>query len=118
MYFFNFEKLSLSFKKSLNFEKYLLILKISLNFEKYLLNYDFKLNIVAAMCDYNFPLDKQWEFKRSKLKLGAQLGEGAFGSVVKAEAQDIAGKKGIATVAVKMLKEDAKDREVRHLILN
>ena len=87
-------------------------------FNKFEIRHDFKMNIFAAMCDYNFPLDKQWEFKRSKLKLGAQLGEGAFGSVVKAEARDIAGKKGIATVAVKMLKEDAKDREVRYLILN
>ena len=45
-------------------------------------------------------------------------GEGAFGLVLKAEARGIKGKEDQVTVpvAVKMLKEDATDREVRDLI--
>ena len=36
--------------------------------------------------------------------MGKQLGEGAFGQVVKAEAVEIGNKKGTTPVAVKMLK--------------
>ena len=39
-----------------------------------------------------------------RLTLGKQLGEGAFGMVIKGEAVGIGGKNGPTTVAVKMLK--------------
>ena len=39
-----------------------------------------------------------------RLTLGKLLGEGAFGSVVKAQAVGIAGRDEVSTVAVKMLK--------------
>ena len=41
------------------------------------------------------------------MTLGKQLGEGAFGQVVKAEGLDICNKKGSTTVAVKMLKGES-----------
>ena len=52
-----------------------------------------------------------------RLTLGTRLGEGAFGLVVKAEAQGIntTGNAPV-TVAVKMLKRDATDREMMDLI--
>lgn len=54
--------------------------------------------------EYELPLDSEWEFPRELLTLGKSLGEGAFGKVVKAEAQGIL-KQGVSTiVAVKMLK--------------
>ncbi|KAK2187383.1 hypothetical protein NP493_167g01010 [Ridgeia piscesae] len=71
---------------------------------------------LTALTEYEIPLDKEWEFQRDKLTLGEMLGEGAFGMVVKAEAKGISGKNGAQTVAVKMLKDDATDRELADLI--
>ncbi|GLV35679.1 PDGF- and VEGF-receptor related [Carabus blaptoides fortunei] len=53
------------------------------------------------------PYDKKWEFPRDKLKLGKQLGSGAFGVVMKAEAFGILEGETITTVAVKMVKRNA-----------
>lgn len=53
------------------------------------------------------PYDKKWEFPREKLKLGKQLGAGAFGVVVKAEAFGISDGEEKTTVAVKMVKRNA-----------
>lgn len=50
------------------------------------------------------PYDKRWEFPRDRLKLGKQLGAGAFGRVVKAEAEGIDGCEPMTTVAVKMVR--------------
>lgn len=66
--------------------------------------------------EYELPLDERWEFPRSKLLLKEKLGEGAFGMVMRAEAQGINGKPGTATVAVKMLKDDATDLEMSDLV--
>ena len=49
-------------------------------------------------------LDKKWEFPRQRLVLDKNIGEGEFGRVVKARAQNIGGTRGYTTVAVKMLK--------------
>lgn len=58
----------------------------------------------SMVSEYELPLDSDWEFPRDQLTMGKSLGEGAFGRVVKAEAQGIL-QQGIATVvAVKMLK--------------
>lgn len=70
---------------------------------------------LTMMSEYDLPLDKQWEFPRDKLVLGKPLGEGAFGLVMKGEASGL-NKVPITTVAVKMLKEDATDRELTDLI--
>ncbi|XP_046651440.1 vascular endothelial growth factor receptor kdr-like isoform X2 [Daphnia pulicaria] len=50
------------------------------------------------------PYDKRWEFPRDRLKLGKQLGAGAFGRVVKGEAAGIDGMDTVTTVAVKMVR--------------
>ncbi|XP_046748827.1 mast/stem cell growth factor receptor Kit-like [Diprion similis] len=50
------------------------------------------------------PYDKKWEFPREDLKLGKQLGSGAFGVVMKAEARGICVAGEITTVAVKMVR--------------
>lgn len=59
------------------------------------------------------PYDKKYEFARDKLKMGKQLGAGAFGVVVKAVAQNIVPYENETTVAVKMVKQTA-DNEVHY----
>ncbi|XP_052059083.1 fibroblast growth factor receptor 1-like [Mytilus californianus] len=71
---------------------------------------------LTMMSEYHLPLDKHYEFSRDKLILGEKLGEGAFGLVVKAEAVDMLPSTTSTTVAVKMLKEDATDRELIDLM--
>ncbi|XP_056006443.1 fibroblast growth factor receptor 4-like isoform X5 [Ostrea edulis] len=71
---------------------------------------------LTVMSEYDLPLDKNWEFSRERLVMGKTLGEGAFGVVIKGDAHGISGKNGVTTVAVKMLKEDATDRELTDLI--
>lgn len=49
------------------------------------------------------PYDRRFEFPREKLKLGKQLGAGAFGVVMEACAQGILHHEEETTVAVKMV---------------
>ncbi|KAK6635683.1 hypothetical protein RUM44_000937 [Polyplax serrata] len=65
---------------------------------------------------YELPLDAAWEFPRHQLGLGKVLGEGAFGKVVKAEAQGIIKQGVTSVVAVKMLKEGYTDAEMMDLV--
>ncbi|KAJ7986486.1 hypothetical protein DPEC_G00340380 [Dallia pectoralis] len=58
----------------------------------------------------------KWEFPRDRLKLGDQLGRGAFGQVVEAAAFGIEKATSCTTVAVKMLKEGATSSEYRALM--
>uniref|UniRef100_A0A2S2NV35 receptor protein-tyrosine kinase n=1 Tax=Schizaphis graminum TaxID=13262 RepID=A0A2S2NV35_SCHGA len=61
--------------------------------------------------------NSHWEFPREKLRLQTILGQGNFGQVWKAEADDISGHEGLTRlVAVKMVKEDAASREREDLI--
>ena len=53
------------------------------------------------------PYNKEFEFDRKKLNLGDQIGSGAFGRVVKADALGIVNKHETTPVAVKMVKRDA-----------
>ncbi|KAF7213892.1 receptor-type tyrosine-protein kinase FLT3 [Nothobranchius furzeri] len=53
----------------------------------------------------DFQYDKKWEFPRENLKLGKELGSGAFGMVVQATAYGINKPAVSQQVAVKMLKE-------------
>lgn len=63
------------------------------------------------------PANTRWEFPRDKLRLQTILGQGNFGQVWKAEADDISGHEGLTRlVAVKMVKEDAASREREDLI--
>ncbi|KAF0766886.1 vascular endothelial growth factor receptor 1 isoform X2 [Aphis craccivora] len=61
------------------------------------------------------PYDKRWEFPRDKLKLGKQLGSGAFGVVFKAEAIGIIDKDTTTTVAVKMIKPNTDPSYIKAL---
>ncbi|XP_023245876.1 vascular endothelial growth factor receptor 1-like [Copidosoma floridanum] len=54
------------------------------------------------------PYDRRWEFPRERLKLGKQLGSGAFGVVIKAEALGISNNETVTTVAVKMPRKTSK----------
>ncbi|EDV24763.1 uncharacterized protein TRIADDRAFT_25090 [Trichoplax adhaerens] len=58
----------------------------------------------------------KWEYPKSKLTLGDELGHGAYGQVVQGEAIDIQDHVGTTVVAVKMLKSDALDIERRSLL--
>ena len=59
------------------------------------------------------PYDTKYEFPRNKLKLGKQLGAGAFGIVLEAMAQGIKSDEEETKVAVKMVKNVASN-EVGH----
>ncbi|XP_012148216.1 PDGF- and VEGF-receptor related isoform X2 [Megachile rotundata] len=61
------------------------------------------------------PYDKKWEFPRDRLKLGKKLGSGAFGVVMKAEAQGICEHETVTTVAVKMVRRTTDPTYVRAL---
>ncbi|XP_065174301.1 uncharacterized protein Ret [Atheta coriaria] len=60
--------------------------------------------------------DPKWEFPRSQLFIEQTLGEGEFGRVLRARAKDISGHSGYTIVAVKTLKDDARDGELTDLL--
>ncbi|KAI9559272.1 hypothetical protein GHT06_016061 [Daphnia sinensis] len=63
------------------------------------------------------PYDKRWEFPRYRLKLGAQLGVGCFGRVVKAEAVGVKhAEETVKTVAVKMVKSQTNMAALENLV--
>ncbi|XP_060872661.1 proto-oncogene tyrosine-protein kinase receptor Ret-like isoform X1 [Metopolophium dirhodum] len=64
----------------------------------------------------NIDFDPKWEFPRSRLILEQVIGEGEFGKVLKAQAIDIPGTKGMSTVAVKTIKNDAGKTEKDDLL--
>ncbi|CAK6951821.1 fibroblast growth factor receptor 2 isoform X4 [Scomber scombrus] len=68
--------------------------------------------------EYDLPEDPRWEFNRDRLTLGKPLGEGCFGQVVMAEALGIDKDKPkeAVTVAVKMLKDDATEKDLSDLV--
>ncbi|XP_011302363.1 uncharacterized protein [Fopius arisanus] len=62
-------------------------------------------------------LESRWEFPRDKLRLQTVLGQGNFGQVWKAEADDLTGHQGTTRlVAVKTVKEGASAREKEDLV--
>lgn len=62
------------------------------------------------------PYDRKYEFPKEKLKLGKQLGAGAYGVVVKAHALGILPHEDETTVAVKMVKPTADNEVMRALV--
>lgn len=58
----------------------------------------------GLLSEYELPMDSDWEIPRENLFLGKNLGEGAFGKVVKAEALNLIKPGSSSIVAVKMLK--------------
>uniref|UniRef100_A0A671RUQ3 Fibroblast growth factor receptor n=1 Tax=Sinocyclocheilus anshuiensis TaxID=1608454 RepID=A0A671RUQ3_9TELE len=74
--------------------------------------------MLAGVMEFELPYDPDWEFPRENLTLGKPLGEGCFGQVVRAEAYGInkENQDQVTTVAVKMLKDDANDKDLADLI--
>lgn len=74
--------------------------------------------MLANVSELELPADPKWELTRSRLTLGKPLGEGCFGQVVMAEAIGIDKDKPnkAITVAVKMLKDDATDKDLSDLV--
>ncbi|KAJ7324503.1 hypothetical protein JRQ81_017523, partial [Phrynocephalus forsythii] len=74
--------------------------------------------MLANVSELELPPDPKWELARSRLTLGKPLGEGCFGQVVMAEAMGIDKEKPNKpiTVAVKMLKDDATDKDLSDLV--
>ncbi|XP_023387635.1 fibroblast growth factor receptor 4 isoform X2 [Pteropus medius] len=74
--------------------------------------------LLAGLVSLDLPLDPLWEFPRDRLVLGKPLGEGCFGQVVRAEAlgMDPAQPDQTSTVAVKMLKDNASDKDLADLV--
>ncbi|XP_019753637.2 fibroblast growth factor receptor homolog 1 [Dendroctonus ponderosae] len=68
------------------------------------------------LSEYELPMDSDWEIPRDKLIMGKNLGEGAFGTVVKAEAINLLKPESRVTVAVKMLKDGHSDNEMMDLV--
>ncbi len=62
------------------------------------------------------PPPSPWEFTRSRLRLQTLIGEGNFGQVWKAEAEDICGCQGTLLVAVKTVKDGAAAKEKQELL--
>ncbi|ELT87628.1 hypothetical protein CAPTEDRAFT_132112 [Capitella teleta] len=71
-------------------------------------------SIMSEVVD--IPKDDIWEVPRENLQLGNPLGEGAFGQVFKGVVIGLHGKMEPTVVAVKMLKPDASEKELRDLI--
>ncbi|XP_077419893.1 fibroblast growth factor receptor 3 isoform X5 [Vanacampus margaritifer] len=73
---------------------------------------------LANVSELELPSDPKWEFSRARLTLGKPLGEGCFGQVVMAEAIGVDKEKPNKplTVAVKMLKDDATDKDLSDLV--
>ncbi|XP_060000258.1 fibroblast growth factor receptor 4 isoform X2 [Lagenorhynchus albirostris] len=74
--------------------------------------------LLAGLVNLDLPLDTLWEFPRDRLVLGKPLGEGCFGQVVCAEAfgMDPIRPDQASTVAVKMLKDNASDKDLADLV--
>ncbi|KAM6221906.1 fibroblast growth factor receptor 3 isoform 3-T3 [Rhynchocyon petersi] len=73
---------------------------------------------LANVSELELPADPKWELPRARLTLGKPLGEGCFGQVVMAEAIGIDKERAAkpVTVAVKMLKDDATDKDLSDLV--
>ncbi|XP_020798926.1 vascular endothelial growth factor receptor 1 isoform X6 [Drosophila serrata] len=76
------------------------------------INPDLTLDEQAELLPYN----REFEFPRDNLKLGKQLGAGAFGVVLKGEAKGIRKEEPTTTVAVKMVKRTADNEVMRALV--
>ncbi|XP_070540245.1 fibroblast growth factor receptor 4-like isoform X7 [Ptychodera flava] len=71
---------------------------------------------LTVLSEYEVPCDPEWEVVRDNITLQEPLGEGAFGQVLKAQAKNIQGIERSITVAVKMLKASATERELSDLV--
>lgn len=60
--------------------------------------------------------ESEWEFDRERLTMEEQLGEGAFGRVFSAQAQDLIPGESTTKVAVKILKQNHTGSDVKDLL--
>lgn len=67
-------------------------------------------------CNLKIAPDPAWEIKLEQLETDCLLGEGAFGRVFRATAKDLPNHTGVQTVAVKMLKEDCCEQDLKDFI--
>ncbi|XP_065649479.1 fibroblast growth factor receptor-like isoform X4 [Hydra vulgaris] len=67
-------------------------------------------------CNLKIAPDPAWEIKLEQLETDCLLGEGAFGRVFRATARDLPNHTGVQTVAVKMLKEDCCEQDLKDFI--
>lgn len=58
----------------------------------------------CIISEYELPVDSDYEIPREMICIGKDLGEGAFGKVVKAETMNLVKPGSVNVVAVKMLK--------------
>ncbi|XP_068745538.1 fibroblast growth factor receptor 2-like isoform X2 [Montipora capricornis] len=65
---------------------------------------------------YELPCDEEWEIDRSLLTMRDELGEGAFGLVMRADAVGLPDMPKTYSVAVKMLKANATEYELADLL--
>ncbi|XP_058819026.1 uncharacterized protein LOC131681941 [Topomyia yanbarensis] len=84
--------------------------------ETEMFNMDLPLNSQINEINFKIDFDNKWEFPRANLILDVTLGEGEFGKVLKGYATDLPEKRGITTVAVKMLKTGANSVELLALL--
>lgn len=71
----------------------------------------------AALAAAGVSTDPRWEFPRSRLRLQTVLGQGNFGQVLRAEADDLQGHQGTTRlVAVKTVKPGASARDKADLL--
>ncbi|XP_020606914.1 fibroblast growth factor receptor 2-like isoform X4 [Orbicella faveolata] len=73
-------------------------------------------NIAEELELFELPCDEEWEIDRSQITLREQLGEGAFGLVMRADAVGLPDMPSTCSVAVKMLKADATENELGDLL--
>ncbi|XP_065209510.1 plexin-A4-like [Planococcus citri] len=73
-------------------------------------------NEMAPRAEYELPLDETWEIPRENVVLGEFLGEGEFGRVVKGNVSGHLQQHNATTVAVKMLKNNHKDKDLVNLV--
>ncbi|XP_065216994.1 fibroblast growth factor receptor homolog 1-like [Planococcus citri] len=73
-------------------------------------------NKMVSRSEYELPPDEKWEIPRKNVVLGEFLGEGEFGRVVKGNVSGHLQQHNVTTVAVKMLKNTHKDKDLVNLV--
>ncbi|XP_022804171.1 fibroblast growth factor receptor 3-like isoform X2 [Stylophora pistillata] len=61
------------------------------------------------------PSTRSWEVSKDHVKIEKIIGKGAFGQVAKGTVENLCGRPGRTTIAIKMLKDDASDSDERDL---
>ncbi|KAL0274572.1 UNVERIFIED_CONTAM: hypothetical protein PYX00_002674 [Menopon gallinae] len=91
---------------------------ININYEEYIDRSADGLRVPPNPAVHGKPdyYDKKWEFPRYRLTVEETIGEGEFGKVLKARAEGIGNGDEATIVAVKTLKENARESELADLV--